>query len=65
MSVPAAEEPIHESCEGCGKLLDVTSFSPFDAVICPHCSAETNVKRIFGNYRLEQRFAIGGMSVIF
>lgn len=65
MSDPAAEEPIHESCGGCGGLLDVTSFSPFDAVICPHCSAETKVKRIFGNYRLEERFAIGGMSVIF
>ena len=65
MSDPAFEKPIHESCEGCGQLLDVTIFGPFDAVICPHCSAETRVKRVFGNYRLEQRFAIGGMSVIF
>ena len=45
--------------------MDVTSFRPFDAVICPTCSAETNVKRNFGSYRLDQRFAIGGMSVIF
>lgn len=45
--------------------MDVTSFGPFDAVICPSCSAETNVKRHFGSYRLDQRFAIGGMSVIF
>lgn len=65
MSDLASEEPIHESCQGCGKLLDVTSFSPFDAIICPRCSAETKVKRIFGNYRLERRFAAGGMSVIF
>lgn len=45
--------------------MDVTSFRPFDTVICPTCSAETNVKRNFGSYRLDQRFAIGGMSVIF
>lgn len=45
--------------------MDVTCFSPFDAVICPSCSAETNVKKDFGTYRLEQKFAIGGMSVIF
>ncbi len=65
MSDPASEEPIHESCAACGKLLDVTSFSPFDTVSCPCCSAETKVRRVFGNYRLERRFAIGGMSVIF
>jgi len=65
VSDPASEEPIHESCAACGKLLDVTSFSPFDTVSCPCCSAETKVRRVFGNYRLERRFAIGGMSVIF
>ena len=65
MSDPASENPIHESCAACGKLLDVTSFSPFDTVSCPRCSAETKVRRVFGNYRLERRFATGGMSVIF
>ena len=65
MSDPASEKPIHESCAACGKLLDVTSFSPFDTVSCPRCSAETKVRRVFGNYRLERRFATGGMSVIF
>lgn len=65
MRDPASEEPIHESCDACGKLLDVTSFSPFDTVSCPRCSAEIKVRRVFGNYRLERRFATGGMSVIF
>lgn len=65
MSDSASEEPIHESCDACGELLDVTSFSPFETVVCPSCSAEKKVKRIFGNYRLEKRFATGGMSVIF
>lgn len=45
--------------------MDVTSFGPFDAVICPCCSAEIHVKTNFGTYRLEQKLAIGGMSVIF
>jgi serine/threonine protein kinase len=46
-------------------LLDVSTFGPFQKAICPHCSIETHVKREFGSYRLEQRYAIGGMSVIF
>ena len=45
--------------------MDVTDFGPFDTVICPSCSAETHVKRHFGTYRLDRRFAVGGMSVIF
>lgn len=65
MSHSPSEDPIHEPCEGCGELLDVTSFSPFETAICPLCSVETHVKRNFGTYRLEQRYAIGGMSVIF
>jgi serine/threonine protein kinase len=60
-----AEGPIYEPCEGCRELLDVTSFSPFETAICPLCSVETHVKRTFGTYQLEQRYAIGGMSVIF
>jgi len=59
------EPPIHEPCEGCGGLLDVSNFGPFEKAICPLCSFENRVKREFGSYRLEQRYAIGGMSVIF
>lgn len=58
-------DPDYEPCEGCGELLDVTQFAPFEAAICPHCETETRVKREFGAYRLERRYAIGGMSVIF
>ncbi len=65
MSDSLAEAPIHEPCEGCAELLDVTSFGPFESAICPLCSVETRVKRDFGTYRLQQRYAIGGMSVIF
>lgn len=65
MSDAPSEGSIHEPCEGCGGLLDVTGFSPFETAICPICSVETKVKRKFGTYRLDQRYAIGGMSVIF
>ena len=65
MSHPPEEPPTYEPCEGCTELLDVTSFGPFETAICPHCSVETHVKRNFGTYRLEQRFAVGGMSIIF
>ena len=34
--------------------MNVTSFGPFDPVICPSCNAETHVKKDFGTYRLEQ-----------
>ena len=65
MSDAPAEKYIHEPCGGCGELLDVTNLGPFEAAICPICSTETHVKREFGAYRLDQRYAIGGMSVIF
>lgn len=57
--------PNHEPCQKCGGLLDVTAFAPFEAAVCPHCHANTRVKREFGAYRLKRRHAIGGMSVIF
>jgi len=65
VSDSSINEPISEPCEGCGELLDVTNFGPFETAICPHCSVETHVKRNFGTYRLQQRYAVGGMSVIF
>ncbi|YCM45936.1 serine/threonine-protein kinase [Verrucomicrobiaceae bacterium 227] len=57
--------PAYEPCQACGELLDVTTFAPFEAAICPHCETETRVKREFGAYELKRRYAIGGMSVIF
>ncbi len=65
MSDSPAEEPDYEACAGCGELLDLTTFGPFETAICPHCSVETHVKRDFGQYRLERKYAVGGMSVIF
>ena len=57
--------PVLEFCSGCQEELDVTTFEPFSNVICPHCSAETRVKRDLGKYYLERRYATGGMSVIY
>ena len=65
MFEPPKPDYTHEACEGCHELLDVTNFAPFETVVCPHCSVETHVKRNFGAYRLEQKYAVGGMSVIF
>jgi len=53
-----------ENCSGCGQEMNVSQFEPFARVACP-CGAETRVKRTFGNYRLERRYAVGGMSVVF
>lgn len=65
MTVLPEATPAYELCKDCGELLDVTTFAPFEAAICPHCKAETRVKREFGAYQLKRRYAIGGMSVIF
>jgi serine/threonine protein kinase len=54
-----------ESCPTCGKELDVTEFEPFTNVICPKCHTETRVKRQLGKYHLNQRHAVGGMSVVY
>ncbi|MDB4271279.1 serine/threonine protein kinase [Akkermansiaceae bacterium] len=54
-----------EFCSGCKEELDVTTFEPFSNVICPYCGVETRVKRQLGNYYLERRYAIGGMSVVY
>jgi tRNA A-37 threonylcarbamoyl transferase component Bud32 len=45
--------------------MDVSAVAPFTRVGCPACGEETRVKTQFGNYRLERRLAIGGMSVVF
>ncbi len=55
----------YEPCERCSALLDVSSFNLLESAICPLCSAETRVKIDFGAYQLRQRYAVGGMSVIF
>lgn len=64
MSNKSLPEPVLESCPGCGRQMDITGFEPFSKVQCS-CGTKHRVKRTFGNYRLEKRFAIGGMSVIF
>lgn len=65
MTEPPEAPPAYEPCQGCGQLLDVTTFAPFEAAICPHCETETRVKREFGAYELTRRYAVGGMSIIF
>jgi len=57
--------PVLEFCSGCEEQLDVTAFGPFSKVVCPLCGSETRVKRQLGNYYLERRYAIGGMSVVY
>ncbi len=64
MSAADPAEIIVEICPSCGCEMDVTAFEPFSNVVC-RCGVETRVKRVFGNYRLERRYAVGGMSVVF
>ncbi len=64
MSEDPESEMILEICPACGQEMDVTQFEPFAIVECP-CGEESRVKRVFGNYRLERRYAVGGMSVVF
>ncbi|MDA7862628.1 serine/threonine protein kinase [Akkermansiaceae bacterium] len=67
MSEPDSEPitAVLEFCSGCKEELDVTTFEPFSNVICPYCGVETRVKRQLGNYYLERRYAVGGMSVVY
>ncbi|GHC57889.1 serine/threonine-protein kinase [Roseibacillus persicicus] len=52
-------------CSECSGEMDVTAAGPFNRVACPNCGAEVRVKIAFGSYRLQQRLAYGGMSVLF
>ena len=65
MSSSEETKPEYHSCSGCDELLDVSTFGPLEKAVCPKCKAETKVKSSFGSYTLKNRYAIGGMSVVF
>lgn len=46
-------------------LIDVTPAAPFARLECPRCHATLRAKCEFGPYRLKQRLAEGGMSMVF
>lgn len=52
-------------CAECGAVIDVRACAPFARVECPQCQASMRAKRDFGSYRLKQRLAEGGMSMVF
>lgn len=62
--MPASEEEI-VLCYACGAPMDVSTVAPYSRVVCPSCSAENRVKKLFGPYTLTRRHAIGGMSSVF
>ncbi len=61
----SVDSPIISDCPACGEPMDITALAPFTLVSCPSCEEKTRVKLDFGPYRLEQRLAVGGMSVVF
>jgi serine/threonine protein kinase len=52
-------------CYSCGAPMNVALHSPYSRVICPSCQIENRVKKQFGPYVLNRRYAIGGMSSVF
>ena len=64
LPLPPIADPSLETCDGCSRQMDVSTFEPFSRVKCS-CGQERRVKTVFGNYRLLRRHAVGGMSVIF
>jgi eukaryotic-like serine/threonine-protein kinase len=52
-------------CYACGAPMNITAHPPYSRVVCPSCQTENRVKKQFGPYVLNRRFAIGGMSSVF
>ncbi len=52
-------------CAGCAARIDVSHAAPFSRITCPECGTEMRVKSRFGPYELVQRYAVGGMSMVF
>lgn len=57
--------PDYTQCPECHEVMDITAAAPYNRVVCPACGVQMRVKCDFGNYTLEKRHAVGGMSVVF
>jgi len=58
-------QTIITQCPHCLNDMDVTSIAPFTQVQCPHCGTQSRVNTRMGNFELQSRLGIGGMSIVF
>jgi len=52
-------------CNKCQSPIDVSFFDPLDHVKCLKCGEETDLMRIFGDYRIDYRLNAGGSSLLY
>lgn len=65
ISPDSAQETVVNQCPDCNKSLDVTDFSPFSKIVCPHCEAAVRVRTTLGHYYITGLLGEGGMSQVF
>lgn len=58
-------QTIITQCPHCLNEMDVTNIAPFTQVQCPHCGTQSRVNTRMGNFELQSRLGIGGMSIVF
>ena len=58
-------EPQIAHCSACGCEMDITALGPYTNVVCPDCGHHTRVKCELDHYLLTNRYAAGGMSMVF
>src|SRR5688500_6599891 len=59
------EEPIVETCPGCGTLIDVSDAEPLALLHCPACGNGMRVRRLFDHFELQEVLGAGGMGSVY
>lgn len=59
------EEPLVETCPGCGTLIDVSDAEPLALLHCPSCGNGMRVRRIFDHFELVEVLGSGGMGAVY
>ncbi|MDF1861672.1 MAG: serine/threonine-protein kinase [Verrucomicrobiales bacterium] len=65
MTESAEQEPVVNQCPDCSQSIDVSAFTPFSKIICPHCGSSVRVRTVMGKYQIIGILGEGGMSQVF